>query len=496
MYLHHRRLFKFLSKRYRAYQDTELEIAQALDVLESYGFRIETQLQLVQTHWECFGHQFQGTQARLLVTLETKLHNAMFELDRIVPAALRLNNAIPLLRPNKLRYSLQVQAALRNAIDEVKQWVSIFDPSWFLVARNFEMMQHVRRTLESKTETRRASALRSITMQAEATTLDTEQNNSHVFLPAKTLTLGSVPMSKAQHVAGLIVDTRWYEPSYDPDLATNDVRAVARALRKVDPSISGLLQCKGVIRSRVADQGMKFDFIFRVPQGLSEPRGLRDILLEAPQHPLNERVSLAKSLARSVAFVHNIQFVHKNISPETCIMFRKDESTVGTPFLVGFDSFRLAEGHTVRTGDNNWAKNLYRHPTRQGISPENRYIMQHDVYSLGVLLLEIGLWASFVTEHGEPSTALSELEKLETTSKYVKAAQTKAILIQLTNDLPAKVGTKYRDVVMACLTCLDEEDNLFGAEDEFLDEDGITVGVRYIEKVRARPSLSPDGVRS
>jgi hypothetical protein len=39
------------------------------------------------------------------------------------------------------------------------------------------------------------------------------------------------------------------------------------------------------------------------------------------------------------------------------------------------------------------------------------------------------------------------------------------------------------EVVVSCLTCLDKGNKDFGDESEFLDTDGILVGVRYVEKV-------------
>ena len=57
---------------------------------------------------------------------------------------------------------------------------------------------------------------------------------------------------------------------------------------------------------------------------------------------------------------------------------------------------REAKGKTSRKGDDDWEKNLYRHPQRQGILLHADYEMRHDIYSLGVCLLEIGLWKSFV----------------------------------------------------------------------------------------------------
>jgi len=47
------------------------------------------------------------------------------------------------------------------------------------------------------------------------------------------------------------------------------------------------------------------------------------------------------------------------------------------------------------------------------------------------------------------------------------------------------MGTKYSKVVETCLTCLDEDNVRFGDEREFQDEDGVAVGVRYIEKILA-----------
>jgi hypothetical protein len=46
------------------------------------------------------------------------------------------------------------------------------------------------------------------------------------------------------------------------------------------------------------------------------------------------------------------------------------------------------------------------------------------------------------------------------------------------------MGQKYTNIVLSCLTCLDKIDNGFGNEDNFMDKDGILVGVRYIENVR------------
>lgn len=65
-------------------------------------------------------------------------------------------------------------------------------------------------------------------------------------------------------------------------------------------------------------------------------------------------------------------------------------------FLVGFEHFRKEHGPTLKTGDEGFESNLYLDPERQGFSPPQKLVMQHDIYSLGIVLLEIGLWQSLI----------------------------------------------------------------------------------------------------
>lgn len=57
------------------------------------------------------------------------------------------------------------------------------------------------------------------------------------------------------------------------------------------------------------------------------------------------------------------------------------------------------------------------------------------------------------------------------------------VALSRSSKLMAKMGTKYSKVVEMCLTCLDEGNVYFGDQQEFQDDDGVSVGARYIEKV-------------
>jgi hypothetical protein len=113
--------------------------------------------------------------------------------------------------------------------------------------------------------------------------------------------------------------------------------------------------------------------------------------------------------------------------------------------------------------------------------------MQHDIYSLGVCLLEIGLWSSFVEYTPNQSTARPQTYDLcaENPNEFSHPEIVKSRLLSLaTKELPGKMGTMYARIVESCLTCLDLGNEDFSDEPE-LQEDGVAVAVRYIEKVYA-----------
>ena len=56
----------------------------------------------------------------------------------------------------------------------------------------------------------------------------------------------------------------------------------------------------------------------------------------------------------------------------------------------------------------------------------------------------------------------------------------------MAEELPPRLGDVYTDIVLACLTCLDPGNEAFGSEQELTDEDGILVGVWFVEKILMR----------
>jgi hypothetical protein len=230
---------------------------------------------------------------------------------------------------------------------------------------------------------------------------------------------------------------------------------------------------------------------------------VENILLYPAQEGLalsiTRRVRIAQELARSISYVHYFNFVHKNISPESVLLLEDLEASRSATFLVGFDRFRSTDGDTILLGDPDWDRNIYRHPARQGEFPDDAYRMQHDIYSLGVCLLEIGLWESFVDYPSDtpvPGEAFRDLAAMMmqpggtglSINSFTRAAgnEAKRYMEDLARTKLLQImGERYSNVVLTCLTCLDEDNEIFGSDagQAMNDPGGIQLSVCFNEVV-------------
>ena len=477
----------------------ESEIAERVLCIESHWKRTSLQLDFLQRVWKSLDAEHQTIQTQILHVLVGKLTIAVSKIDALI-----MGNKWKLASDKDQRqhqtglkrwkYAL-VKEGLDKTIEDLETWQKMFDPSWFLIllASNSQIDTELTRD-NDKTST---SALMDSTQALRNTLKGNFHKEKSIFLPedglksARIFDIPFSPLKVAQRAGSskyFVLDTVSCPQQGNIQRITSDVRELARKFVQADPLQFGLLKCYGVIKDPI-HQGtgqVSFTFVFRAVEGLPMPWSLRASLLAGEaNHSLSDRLDIAKSLAKSISFVHTFGFVHKNVRPENILLATDQPTSLGHSFLVGFNEFRNAEGHTLRIGDSAWEKNLYRHSRRQGPRPDDYYIMQHDIYSLGVCLLEVGLWESFIYFHQDgkcvPSRILGAYSEGLSTWEPVLA---KNFLVSLARDvLPKRMGTKYATVVETCLTCLDDDNTDFGDEREFQDTDGVLVGVRYIEKV-------------
>ncbi|KAJ3962481.1 hypothetical protein N0V92_000752 [Colletotrichum tropicale] len=315
---------------------------------------------------------------------------------------------------------------------ELQQWQTIFDPTWYLILRmgnkliDDELSKHG--DTESETMFLQAAKPSNTLASAQSIRIMVKGDGSkemHITLPEDGLDWANTWAIKYSSTVLIrrkaseklyAVDTIARDSSYDLSRLRIDTESLAKKLKREDIELFGLLPCKGVVKrkspetKRLASMSLAFQLPgtdLRRP-----PISLRNLLLQERMLSLTRVVEIAKQLARAVSFIHTLDFVHKNIRPETVLIFPDDGSDksceIFSAYLLGFDSFRNVNFHTLKVGDDAWERNLYRHPTRQGIQAQEAYIMQHDVYSLGVCLLELGLWDSYVAYNSGAGEASSK----------------------------------------------------------------------------------------
>ncbi|KAL2866681.1 uncharacterized protein BJX67DRAFT_121447 [Aspergillus lucknowensis] len=471
--------------KYRTFKDADVEFSERILIIENTWSRISRQLTFLKGVWEALDEEHQDLQKHILLNFQKRLEVAVLEVSRIkLPSPYKDDSALG--KRKAAKYSLLVKHSLDRAIRDLHTWAGEFDPTWWLILRiadkaidktidtelahemrneSFEVAKHIRDALQTAQPSAKDFFLKEATLNAA----------DRSAIPYSTSEL--VMLSTSGKSTNFILDSVDCSAVEDVSVFAQNVQELAGRLEKIEPTTFHLLQCLGVSRTRDAKtrKVTSFNFIFKLPKGCVQPRSLRKLLLFTTNPSLNVRLSFARQLATSVSYIHVLDFVHKNIRPETTLVFEADGSPFGPLFLLGFETFRTADGKSLRLTNADRVENMYQHPERQGIAPSTDHRMQHDIYSLGVCLLEIGLWESFVTQDNP------------TTPSPMFSNNSKSLKTQFTDlakrHLPPKMGDKYTKIVVNCLTCMDPENEDFGDESEFKDEFGIKIGVKYIEKI-------------
>ncbi|KAK8874940.1 prion-inhibition and propagation-domain-containing protein [Apiospora arundinis] len=174
---------------------------------------------------------------------------------------------------------------------------------------------------------------------------------------------------------------------------------------------------------------------------------------------LNERVRLAQTLAVALWSLHSLDWLHKSLCSNNILFFpapstsssAEDTTTASTtlvpdissPYLVGFDASRPDMDTDMSVASKNPSiLDLHRHPKSLSGLARRPYCKSYDVYSLGLVLLEIGLWKSLQTYYKPHYSA--------------ERWRDRVVLPVLVPGLGNRTGRVYREVVERCLTAGDD----------------------------------------
>ncbi|KAM0433462.1 hypothetical protein ACHAPT_004342 [Fusarium lateritium] len=307
-------------------------------------------------------------------------------------------------------------------------------------------------------------------------------------------------------------DVQWYLLESKPylletrDEARESIEILSSKLSQLQ-SDSGILPFLGY-RDEPGRDGGAFQLLFRGPFDRGLPATLSTFMINYRSKPsLNFRVDLCYQLAAAVLQTQALGLVHKNIRPENILIHPPEalQSPTARPGenipalnLCGWQYAREVEqGVTRLTGDVALQRKIYQHPERQLPTAEREYSMAHDVYSLGVCMLEILCWES-VLQPSPPFVSPAFVEtftqlgfrpnEMDPGDYYTKFPnKNKTILLSMSETMiPTEAGTKMSNIVRDFLTCLDGKGQ--GFDDEGLDEyaindetDRIKVAMNFVD---------------
>jgi hypothetical protein len=266
------------------------------------------------------------------------------------------------------------------------------------------------------------------------------------------------------------IEWKTYEPTSfnggpDPKILERlrALTALLKEIRRTDQFRAP--HCLGYFRDydpTTNDDRCRFGLVFEKPDGVrprTRPISLLEILRDTQRDmpSLTARVSLCHAIAEIVEKLHAVDWLHKGLRSHNIIFFPcEDDEDSGDyegvnfqrPYISGFDYSRPAQNEDMtEKPPENAAYDLYRHPRVHGSGPRDAasgYKKSYDIYSLGVILLEIAYWKpvdevlEIKLENARPSQTIRVKERLLKDASYLKFVK-------------GHLGDKIWGVVKACL---------------------------------------------
>ena len=210
--------------------------------------------------------------------------------------------------------------------------------------------------------------------------------------------IASAKLSQDQQKIRVLVEWLYYDVDFNEELLIR-VEAITDLLSKEKPAEFLGLDCAGFFHDPSKPAfGLVFPYPFSTgtSQKNPSPKNLANLIEETQDNRyrpfLGDRFKLAHSLAVSVLEFHKVGWLHKTMSSFSVVFFTTvgaSTSYIRNPFLLGFSQSRPNEPNALTRGVSE-NEEEYQHPRYLEQGPP--YVARYDYYSLGLILLEIGLW--------------------------------------------------------------------------------------------------------
>ena len=398
-------------------------------------------------------------------------------------------------RLRKIKWALADSAKLSKLVDDLRLineslWVCLPVNKWLALAKGLPSVVlpeiHDRimlREVESYAQENQTTKLLAACSDLRRAALTAKNDSNPSFgeelrwqpscLQPSKASKGGPNLSNNRHIVSVkstdgitrsvILEWRYVDRAFREDqkqLIRSRIKALAVLLSSSKSSELGLLKCIGFFKD---DQPVieRYALLLEVPTfqdqqssqtlpnllSQESPRSLYDFIGTTSPPLLGDRFRIASILCNIVLQIHSSTWLHKDIRSSNILFLNQKtglsstESGITQPFLVGFD-FSRPDRPIAESLEQPRDKNeiVYRHPDlwplqNAGLRP--RFRKEYDIFSLGVVLLEIGNWKL--------------VDKRFTAQDLERPEAWKAFLMKCTEPLGYKCGRIYQEVVETCL---------------------------------------------
>lgn len=203
------------------------------------------------------------------------------------------------------------------------------------------------------------------------------------------------------------------------------------------------------------EEYQRYGLVFKKPKRASTepPVTLHSLLtatdangdLDVPS--LTDRIKLMRLLSETIERLHAVDWLHKGLRSANILFFKESNNIIDftNPYISGFEYSRPAkrDDMTERPSDD-LASDIYRHPFVQMANNRGGFKKSHDLYSLGILLLEIAYWKpldqilSIDLERARPKDAYKVKDRLLSERVWLR-------------NVKSNQGNTVEDIIRTCL---------------------------------------------
>ena len=274
----------------------------------------------------------------------------------------------------------------------------------------------------------------------------------------------------------VIVEWKKYTLDLSPNSTWNHmiegrVKELAILLGSGDkPNEFRSLHCLGYFDDPEEDQ-YRYGLVYAKPEDVTTAKAvsLLDLLTIGVKPSLTARTKLAHAVASSLLYLHAVDWLHKSLRSDSILFFVPpgNEPDYSNPTLAGFDYARPDRpGEQTDPPPEDSEHDMYRHPdslNRASLRSRKAY----DVYSLGIVLVEIAHWKRI-------DDIVKIPEEIRAANRTIRNIRTILLRDHSRKEIEASIGDEYSQVVRICLTNNEE------VHDEAREEDS-TLGAHSLQ---------------